>query len=69
MSGGRWMAEVRFRTPVDPDVTVTFDEFAELRSILEQCLSKACADWDEIETITITLNRSLRGRPQKGSMV
>ena len=58
---GRWMAEIRYRTPIDPDVAVTFDEFAELGRIIERCGIERHADADEIESITITLNRSPRG--------
>jgi hypothetical protein len=60
MSGKRWMAEIRYRTPIDPDATVTFDEFVELGHIIEQCGIKRRADWHEIESITITLNQSTR---------
>jgi hypothetical protein len=60
MSGERWMAEIHYRTPIDPDVTVTFDEFAELGRIIERCGIERHADWHEIENITITLNRSTR---------
>jgi hypothetical protein len=56
----RWMAEIRYRTPIDPDHTVTFDEFAELGRIIEQG-----PDWHEIENITITLNRSARSPSAK----
>jgi hypothetical protein len=52
----KWMAEIRYRTPIDPDVTVTFDEFAELGRIVE----RGPPDFHEIENITITLNRSTR---------
>jgi hypothetical protein len=64
MSGGKWMAEIHYRTPIDPDVTVTFDEFAELGRLIEQANDKRHADWHEIENVTITLNRSTR-RPQR----
>jgi hypothetical protein len=64
MSGKRWMAEIHYRTPVDPDVIVMFDDFAELGRIIKQCSIERHADPDEIETITITLNRSTR-LPQK----
>jgi len=55
LTGDRWMAEIRYRTPIDPDVIVTFDEFAELGRIVGQG-----PDFHEIENITITLNRSAR---------
>jgi hypothetical protein len=65
MSGGIWMAEIRYRTPIDPDVTVTFNEFAELGRIIEQCGIERHTDCDEIENITITLNRSTRSHSKR----
>jgi hypothetical protein len=54
------MAEIRYRTPIDLDVTVTFDDFAELGRLIEQANEKRHTDWHEIENVTITLNRSTR---------
>ena len=63
MSGGKWMAEIHYRTPIDPGVTVTFDDFAELGRIVERCGIERHTDCHEIENITITLNQSTR-RPR-----
>ena len=61
---GKWMAEIHYRTPIDPDGTIMFGDFAELGRLIDQANAKRHADWHDIETVTITLNRSTRP-PQK----
>jgi hypothetical protein len=57
------MAEIHYRTPIDPNVTVTFDRFADLGRIIERANIERHTNWHEIENVTITLNRSTR-QPQ-----
>jgi hypothetical protein len=52
MANKRWMAEITYREEVDP-VIVQFEEIKELQTIVE-----TGPDWNEIEQIVITLNRS-----------
>jgi len=58
------MAEIHYRTPIDPDVTVTFDKFADLERIIERANIERHTNWHEIENVTITLNRSTQ-RPRR----
>ena len=48
----RWMAEITYRNGTPPSL-VQFEEIADLHNIVERG-----PDWNEIEQIVVTLNRS-----------
>jgi hypothetical protein len=48
----RWMAEITYRTD-EPSKVISFEEIADLDPIIERG-----PDWNEIDQIVITLNRS-----------
>jgi hypothetical protein len=52
MANKRWMAEITYRNGVEP-LIVQFEEILELHNIVENG-----PDWNEIEQIVVTLNRS-----------